>query len=217
MARPTTDVDRVREELLDCIEAIIQQRGGKAVTLAELAAAADMSPANVYRFFENKDALYEAVAERWFAPKVRIMEEVIASDLGARDKLYEFYARRFRLMRENHDADPVLFSSYLELGREHFDVVRGYIDLGDQYLAMIVADAMGEGYFTQLTVDETVSLINLMVHTFCDPEMIGLLHHSLSEPKLAQIIDTIFAGLGRHADRKDKGATALRLEVVASR
>ena len=66
-------------------------------------------------------------------------------------------------------------------------------------------------------ITSSVSLINLMVHTFCDPEMIVLLHHSLSEPKLAQIIDTIFAGLGRQADRKDKGATALRLEVVASR
>lgn len=212
-----SDVDSMRKELLDCFESIIQQRGGKAVTLAELAAAANMSPTNVYRFFESKDALYEALAERWFAPKVRIMEEVIASDLSARNKLYEFYARRFRLMRQNHDSDPVLFKSYLELGHEHFDVVRGYIDLGDQYLAMIVADAMGEGYFTHLTVDETVSLINLMVHVFCDPDMVVMLYHSLSEAKLAQIVDTIFTGLGNKSPSGQQQVVTPKLEVVASR
>ena len=217
MARPMTDVDRVRNDLLDCVEAIIQQRGGATVTLIELAAAANMSPANIYRFFENKDALYEAIAERWFAPKVRIMEEVIASDLPARDKLYEFYARRFLLMRENHACDPILFNSYLELGHEHFEVIRGYIDLGDQYLSMIVADAMGEGYFADLTVDETVSLINLMVHPFCDPDVMVQIFPSLSEAKLARIIDAIFAGLIGTSFAGQQPFSAPRLEIIASR
>lgn len=195
MARPNTDIEAVRVQLLDHVEAMIRQRGGSTVTLSDLASAANMSPANLYRFFENKEALYEAVAERWFAPKIRIMEEVVESDLPVREKLYQFFARRFVLMCANHDADLPLFRSYLALGREHIDIVRGYLDLGDHYMAMIISEAASEGYFPGLTIDEAVSLINLMVQPFVDAEAIVDLRRSVTEAKLATIIDTIFEGL----------------------
>lgn len=195
MARPITNIEAGREQLLEVVEALIKQRGATSVTLSELAAAAGMSPANIYRFFENKEALFEASAERWFAPKIRAMEEVTASNLPVREKLYDFFARRFVMMRDKCRDDPVLFNSYMELGDEHFEIIRGYIDLGDHYLAMIVAEAMEEGYFKGLTIDQAVSLINLMVQPFCNPSLMVMLLHSVSEEKLAQVIDSILAGL----------------------
>jgi TetR/AcrR family transcriptional regulator, repressor of the ameABC operon len=195
MARPNTDIAAVRSMLLDRFEGLIQQQGAASVTLSELANAAGMSPGNIYRFFANKEALYEAVAERWFAPKIRIMEEVVASDLPAREKLYQFFARRFVLMRDNYRADPGLFVSYLELGHEHDDTVRGYIDLGDHYLAMIVAEAIGDGHFAGLSIDAAVSLINLMVLPFINPELMVSLSHSVSEDKLRTVVATILGGL----------------------
>ena len=65
MARPQTDLDGGRAELLALMVGLI-----------------------------------EAVAEHWFQPKVEIMEEVVASELSPRRKMYEFYARRFALMKE---------------------------------------------------------------------------------------------------------------------
>lgn len=209
MARPTTDIDAGREALLDCVQGLIEQRGGVSITLAELATAANMSPANLYRFFENKEALYEAVAERWFAPKIRMMEEVLASDLPIREKFHAFYARRLRSTIDTYTRDPVLAQSYIELGREHMEIVRGYIDLADHFLARLVAEAKDEGYFPGLSIDETVSLINLMVQTFCDPELIIMLIHSVSETKLALVVDAIFDGL-----RGDRATRPTRLSVV---
>lgn len=195
MARPNTDIEAGREMLLDHVEALIQERGAVTITLAELATVANMSPANLYRFFENKEALYEAVAERWFVPKIRIMEEVVASDLPVRDKLYQFFARRFALMRDNYERDPVLFQSYNDLGREHLDIVLGFVDLADHYQAMLVSEAMSEGYFPGLTIDRAVSLINLMIQPFCNPDLVPQLHGRATEAKLGLIIDTILAGL----------------------
>jgi TetR/AcrR family transcriptional regulator, repressor of the ameABC operon len=200
MARPNTDIEAGRETLLDHVEALIQARGAVSVTLAELAAVANMSPANLYRFFENKEALYEAVAERWFVPKIRIMEEVVASDLPVRDKLYQFFARRFALMRDNYTRDPVLFQSYNDLGREHLDIVLGFIDLADHYQAMLVSEAMSEGYFPDLTIDQAVSLINLMIQPFCNPDLIPQLHGRATEAKLELIIDAMLAGLKGEAN-----------------
>jgi hypothetical protein len=88
-----------------------------------------------------------------------------------------------------------VFVSYLDLGDQHEEIVRGYVDLGDHYLAMIVAQAMDEGYFKGLTIDRTVSLINLMALSFIDPRNIILLMHSLTEEKVREIIDVILNGL----------------------
>ena len=67
MARPQTDLDAGRQRLVDLAIALIEERGSSAMTIAEIAARANMSPASLYRYFESKEALVEAVAERWFS------------------------------------------------------------------------------------------------------------------------------------------------------
>ena len=168
--------------------------------MSDLAAAAGMSPCNLYRFFDSKEALLEAVAERFFDEKVRIMVEVTESDLPVRQKMYDYFARRFIVMVEKYEAEPDLLKSYLEIGQQYFEVVRGYVDLGDHYLALIVAEAMEQGYFTGLSIDETVSLINQMVHCYTNPEaIIFIRNNKLRVEKLALIVDAIFDGLSSQA------------------
>lgn len=200
MARPQTDIEAGRQQLLDVVDDLVRQRGSAEISMTDLAAAAGMSPSNIYRFFENKEALLEAVAEKFFAEKIRIMEEVTASDLPVRQKMYEYFARRFVLMVAQYEAEPDLLKSYMEIGNQYFEVVRGYVDLGDHYLALIVAEAMEEGHFEGLSIDQTVSLINQMVQCYTNPEAIIYIGTTkLKVEKLAMIVDTIFAGLASKA------------------
>lgn len=209
MARPLTDIDAGREQLIVLTIELIEERGSSAITMTELAAKAGMSPANLYRYFESKEALIEAVAEHWFQPKVAIMEEVVASDLPPRRKMYEFFARRFALMKAEWERDAVAFATYCELGRENFELVRSYVDLGDHYLAVIIGEAMAEGHFGGLSVDETLSLVNQMVSTYCNISSMELIMPKLDVDKLARIVDAIFDGLSAQ-DRGAKAITGLR-------
>ena len=209
MARPQTDLDGGRAELLALMVGLIEERGSSAFTMTELAARAGMSTANLYRYFASKEALIEAVAEHWFQPKVEIMEEVVASDLSPRRKLYEFYARRFARMKAEWERDPVVFANYVELGKEHFELVRSYVDLGDHYLAMIIGEAMAEGYFAGLTIDEAISLINQMTGAYVNIGAMELIMHRLSTDKLARIVDAVFDGLSAQ-DRGAKAVSGLR-------
>jgi AcrR family transcriptional regulator len=200
MARPQTDIDAGREQLLEVVDDLVRKRGSADISMTDLAAAAGMSPSNLYRFFENREALLEAVAERFFAEKVKIMEEVTAADLPIRDKMFHYFGRRFELMVKQYEAEPDLLKSYLEIGQQHFEVVRGYVDLGDHYLALIVAEAMEQGYFEGLSIDETVSLINQMMQCYTNPEAIIYIGTGkLKVEKLSRIVDTIFAGLNSKA------------------
>ena len=209
MARPQTDLDGGREALLEIMVELIEERGSSAFTMTELASRANMSPANLYRFFDSKEALFEAVAEHWFRPKIEIMEEVVSSDLNPRRKMYEFHARRFIRMKSEWERDPVVFANYVELGKEHFELVRSYVDLGDHYLAMIIGEAMAEGYFAGLTIDEALSLVNQMVGLYVNIGAMELVMAKLTTDKLARIVDAVFDGLSAQ-DRGAKAVSGLR-------
>ncbi|WP_397592571.1 TetR/AcrR family transcriptional regulator [Sphingorhabdus sp.] len=212
MARPQTDIDAGRAALLEVVEDLVRKRGSVDISMTDLAAAAGMSPSNLYRFFDNKEALLEAVAERFFAEKVRIMVEVTESDLPVQDKMYQYFARRYLAMVDQYEAEPDLLKSYLEIGQQYFEVVRGYVDLGDHYLSLIVAEAMEQGYFEGLSIDETVSLINQMVQCYTNPDALFYVGTAkLRVEKLATIVETIFLGLGKKSSAQTLAQPHIRI------
>lgn len=212
MARPQTDIEAGRTALLEVVDNLIRKRGAVDISMTDLAAAAGMSPSNLYRFFDNKEALLEAVAERFFAEKIQIMVEVTESDLPVGDKMYQYFARRYLAIVEQYEAEPDLLKSYLEIGQQYFEVVRGYVDLGDHYLAIIVAEAMEQGYFEGLSIDETVSLINQMVQCYTNPDMLFYIGTTkLSVTKLALIVDAIFLGLGKKVMRHSVAGSHIKI------
>lgn len=206
MPRPETDIEAGREKLIQTAEVIIRERGAISFTITDLAAEAGMSQSNVYRFFENKDALAEAMAGRWFGELITIIEDLVEADMPAKQKLYEFFARRLAIKRTRFEEDPDLFRSYMELGNEHFEVIRGYVDLTDHYMAMILAEAMEEGYFEGLELDQIVSLVNTMVQPFCNPKLMMDMMHLADEDRLRQVIDTILTGLKAREQERPKKA-----------
>ena len=53
-----------RSRIVETAERLFRQIGYQKTTVADIAKALRMSPANVYRFFDSKKAINEAVAER---------------------------------------------------------------------------------------------------------------------------------------------------------
>lgn len=209
MATPRSEHDATRARLVEYAQAIVEERGGGGLTFPELAARAGISQTNLSRYFETREDLMEALADHWFQPMVAIMEDVLASDLPPRRKLYEFFARRFVLMRGKWEADPVKLQSYIEIGNDYFEHVRSYIDLADHYLGEIIGEAMSDGAFAGLDIDETISLINQMAAPYCALNTMLMFMPRLSEGKLARIIDAVFDGLSA-SDRGARALTGLR-------
>ena len=200
------ELEPMRDRAVDAALAILEERGPNALTVGEVASRLGITVVTLQRTFETYDDLLEAVAERWFRGKVRIMEEVVASDLPPRRKMYEFFARRFILLRDSFRADPVLFQMHCDLGNQHFEVVRSYVDLGDHYLCLIIAEAMDHGHFPGLSIDEALSLINQMISAYVNIALMVMIMDKLSEAKLARIVDTIFDGLSA----EDRGAIGVK-------
>lgn len=197
--------DARKSELVDLAMELIAKRGA-AISKSDLASASRTSRARVDEIFADESDLFDAILERWYEDDIAIMEDVVASDLPIKRKFYEFFARRFIRERERYQHDPALFALYLELGQEHFEQVRGYIDLADHYLTELIAQAQDEGYFPDLAVNRALSLINQMVICYVSPLMMIQVGDRLEEGKLAAIIDTLFAGLAGG----DRGSAPVR-------
>ena len=63
-ASDDTKAKPVRERLLDAAEGCLEQFGAQKTSMEDVARAAGMSRATVYRYFENRDALLLGVASR---------------------------------------------------------------------------------------------------------------------------------------------------------
>jgi AcrR family transcriptional regulator len=59
-----------RDRIVDCAAQLLREQGASAVTTRAVAQAAGMQAPTIYRFFEDKDALLDAVAEHVFAAYV---------------------------------------------------------------------------------------------------------------------------------------------------
>lgn len=211
MARPHTDHEATTEQLLEAAEQLIRERGPVAPTITEIANACGMSQSNVYRFFPNKEALFEASIERWFQPLNDMMEEVVESDLPPREKLYQFFARRFGEKRRRYEEDQDYFLACMALGEEHKDVVMSYIDLADHYMATILAEAISDGEFPGMTIDGLMSPVNMMLAPYCDPRLIPR-YDSANMENLRIAINTLFNGLNaKCAEAPTSSGTPLKL------
>lgn len=204
----TADRDSLRRELTVRTLQLMADRGAM-IGKSELAADARMSRARMDELFPEESDLFDAVVEHWYADDVAIMEEVIASSLPVQRKFYEFFVRRFRIERERFRRDPALFALCVELGTDRFEQVRGYIDLADHYLSVLIAEAQAEGHFPGLSIGRALTMINQMVVCYTSPQLLMIVGDRLDEDKLACIIDTLFAGLAG-GDRGAIGVTGLR-------
>jgi TetR/AcrR family transcriptional regulator, repressor of the ameABC operon len=205
-----TQEDRAgeRERLAKLAIAITAKRGAET-TLDVLAAESSLSRARIDAIFPDQSDLFDATAEQWFAPLAAIMDEVVASDLPANRKFYEFFARRFVHLREQYRRDPETFALLCELGGRRFERVRSHIDLADHYLCELIAQAQDEGYFEGLEIDRALSLVNQMVFAYTSPDVLLMVGDRLTEEKLAAIVDTMFAGLSAR-DGGSRGVEGLR-------
>ena len=197
--------ERIAQMVLDLVKA-----RGTQISYPSALAESGLSRGRFEQLFSDFDDLFDAVAQLWLQSHLRVMEEVLASDLPPRRKMFEFIRRRFAISRARFEADPEFFTIICEMGAANFERVRSYVDLADHYLCELIAQAQAEGYFGGLEIEEALSLINQMVACYTTPDQLLYLGDKLSEPKLATIIDTMFAGLSGNAGEEARGIAPLK-------
>lgn len=127
-------------------EMLFRERGFVAVSIADIAGALHMSPANVFKHFHTKAALVDAIAERHLG---NAAERFAASDgdLGPQQQLLHFVLRLLDSHLEDIQQNPYIFEMVLATIQSKLEAGNRYRSRIEQKLIEIIEQGMSEGRY----------------------------------------------------------------------
>ena len=81
-----------KEEILDTFEKMAAQFGLDKITMRDIAEEVGISVGSIYLDFENKEALLEAIEQRWIKHANQDFNGVLESDNTIKEKMYKLTA-----------------------------------------------------------------------------------------------------------------------------
>src|SRR5436853_6297210 len=94
-----------RERILVVAERLFRQLGYQKTTVADIAKALRMSPANVYRFFDSKKSINAGVARRLMSEVEGASQTIAAGRKSATQRLRELLATIHRMNSDRYVGD----------------------------------------------------------------------------------------------------------------
>ena len=165
--------DETRSRIMEVAEEHFRRVGYAKTAVADIAEALGMSPANVYRFFESKSAIKDAICYRLLKQEHAMIEEIIASPEPAAVRLERIIVaintyNRCQFVKEKrlHDMVEVAMA-------ENWDAVQAHCDKIKGYYAEVIAQGIASGEFAKLDPAETAKSFFLLCAGLCHPTLIA--------------------------------------------
>ncbi|WP_431305010.1 TetR/AcrR family transcriptional regulator [Sediminicoccus sp. BL-A-41-H5] len=139
-----------RARIADAAEALFRQIGYQKTSVADIAKACAMSPANVYRFFPSKSAINEAITQRLLNTIGNELEAIAAGKGGAGERLRATAAHLYRRDVELFFAEKRMHDMVGAAMTEHWGVIEGFIARVLAIWEGLLREGMAAGEFRSL-------------------------------------------------------------------
>jgi AcrR family transcriptional regulator len=140
-----TEAALTRERILEAAEEVLRRYGPAKATVVDVARALGVSHGSVYRHFDSKAALRDAVTERWLERVSQPLAAVAAEGGPAPERLRRWLELLVTSKRGLAHDDPELFATYVALAGESREVVLAHVDALAGQLEAIIADGIERG------------------------------------------------------------------------
>ncbi|GEP11426.1 TetR/AcrR family transcriptional regulator [Methylobacterium gnaphalii] len=166
---PTT-----RCRILATAERSFREIGYQKTTVADIAKTLKMSPANVYRFFDSKKAINEAVVERLTREVEALIREIAqAPGLSAGERLAEMITALHQDCLERCEAFPRMHEMIEAAMTESWAVCRQHIDLIVTVFEQVIAEGVSRGEFDVPDTRIAASCVHAAVVRYCHPVLVS--------------------------------------------
>lgn len=183
-----------RERILEVAERLFRQIGYQKTTVGDIAKELRMSPANVYRFFESKKAIHQAVA-RDLMGEVELEARRIAAKPGpVLDRFRELLTAVHRMNSERYVGDAKLHEMVAIAMEEDWDVCVAHIECIAAIIGEVIAQGVASGDFEAPDLHLASMCACTAMVRFFHPQMIA---QAATKPgaTIDQMIDFVIAGL----------------------
>jgi len=144
----TSEPTLTRDRILATAADVIRRHGPTKATVVDVARALGVSHGSVYRHFDSKAALREAVVGVWLEEIMPPLAAVVGEAGPAPARLRRWVDRLVAAKRKRAADDPELFAAYLTLATDAKTVVRAHVEELVAQATAIIADGVGGGAFT---------------------------------------------------------------------
>jgi AcrR family transcriptional regulator len=184
----------VRERILVTAERLFREIGYQKTTVADIAKALQMSPANVYRFFDSKKSINAGVARRLMGEVEQASQAIAASQGGATGRLRELLTTIHRMNSDRYVGDSKMHEMVAAAMEENWDVCKAHMYCLIEEIAAVIASGVASGEFRVPDVGIAAMCICAAMTRFFNPQLIA---ESAGKPgpTLDQMIDFVIAGL----------------------
>jgi AcrR family transcriptional regulator len=187
-----------RDRILEVAERLFRQIGYQKTTVGDIAKELRMSPANVYRFFESKKAIHQAVARSLMGEVELEAQRIVARPGPVKDRFRELLTTINRMNTERYVGDNKLHEMVAVAMEEDWDVCVAHMECIAGVIGQMIAQGVASGEFEAPDLQLAALCSCSAMIRFFHPQMIAQCA-TKPGPTIDQMIDFVIAGLSpRH-------------------
>lgn len=186
----------IRRHILELAEARFQQYGFRKTTMAEIAEDAGMSPANLYRYFDNKQALCADCARGCMGRRVEVLRQLVRTHQGtAHERLREFALRNIDVTLELVAEQPHIHELVQSISDGRPDLVRETLKVITGLITEILEHGNRSGEFDVADTIGTASAVHVALMLFEVPLFTQIMSREQMRASAEQLVAVLVRGL----------------------
>ncbi|MET4068954.1 AcrR family transcriptional regulator [Bradyrhizobium sp. S3.2.6] len=187
-----------RDRILEVAERLFRVIGYQKTTVGDIAKELRMSPANVYRFFESKKAIHQAVARSLMGEVELEAQRIVARPGPVLERFRELLTTINRMNTERYVGDSKLHEMVEIAMQEDWDVCVTHMECIAGFIGQMIAQGAATGEFEAPDLQLASLCACTAMMRFFHPQMIAQCA-TKPGPSIDQMIDFVIAGLSsRH-------------------
>jgi AcrR family transcriptional regulator len=168
-----TKPDDTRERIMETAEALFRRLGFAKTAVADIAGELRMSPANIYRFFDSKSAIVEAICRRCLSAVEEKAWAVARSKAPAAQRMERLILEILAYHKENLVTEHRVNELVVAAIEHSWDTIRAHKDVLRNVVELVLRDGIDAGEFEPVDPRETAELIMRSVVVFTNPLVVG--------------------------------------------
>jgi len=168
-----TKPDDTRERIMETAEVLFRRLGFTKTAVADIAAELHMSPANIYRFFDSKNAIVQAICRRCLSEVEEKAWAVARSKAPAAQRMERMILEILAYHKENLVTEHRVNELVVAAIEHSWDTIRAHKDVMRNVVELVLRDGIDAGEFEAVDPRETAEVIMRSVVPFTNPLVVG--------------------------------------------
>jgi AcrR family transcriptional regulator len=187
--------DAVRDQIVDAAKKRFSHFGYTKTTMAEVATDCAMSPGNLYRFFQGKLDIAEAIATEDYQNHLNHLRKLAGGSKVARARLHDLLFEELRRTYNKLEKDPRAYEMARVIAEERPQFANWMLANERTILVELLKDGQARGEFAIDDLELTAEMIQSATMKFRYPQLWSKLTLPKLERELEGVLKLVIDGL----------------------